>query len=219
MALLAGCARRDEAGDQITVQTVPKEASPVALAIPAMPDTAAPDASTPDLSAPGASAPAMSTPGMQALPGMAEFVAATPTPKWSPPANWQAMPPNPMRKGTWQAPAPADAKDAQPVEISVNVFQGQLGGLLANVNRWHGQVGLPEDVTDANMADSVKTITMDGRQAQLVSLDGPNGQSLEGVIVSLPDRVWTFHMLGSTATVTAQRAAFRAFLDSVKWQD
>jgi hypothetical protein len=154
---------------------------------------------------------------MSALPGMAEFTAATPTPKWSPAANWAAVPLTSTRKGSWRAPA--DAAADQQVEISVTVFQGNLGGLLANVNRWRGKVGLPGDLTDANLADNVKTISLDGRDAQMVELDGPAGQSLDGVLVIRPDRVWSLLLSGSTDAVKAQRAAFRAFLDSIQWQD
>ena len=156
---------------------------------------------------------------MAALPGMAEFVAGTPAPKWSPPADWKLQPADPARKATWQVPPPAGAANAQPAELSVNVFQGQLGTLLANVNRWRGQVGLPSDLTEDKLSDNVKNVTIDGRAAQLISVDGPDGKSLEGALIFLPTKTWSFRLFGSTATVAPQRAAFRAFLDSVKWQD
>ncbi len=167
----------------------------------------------------GTGGPSMAgpAPGMNALPGMAEFTAATPTPKWTPAANWAAVPLTATRKGSWKAPA--DAPADQQVEISVTVFQGNLGGLLANVNRWHGKVGLAEDVTDANLGDNVQNLTLGGRAAQMVSLDGPKGESLDGVLVILPDRVWSLLLSGSTDAVKAQRPAFRAFLDSIQWQD
>jgi len=171
------------------------------------------DATTPAL--PG-TAPAMGAPGMQALPGMAEFTAATPTPQWAPPVDWATVPLTATRKGSWLAPASAP-KDQQ-AEISVTVFQGNLGGLLANVNRWRGQVGLDGDLTDANLAQNIQNITLDGRAAQLVTLDGPAGKSLDGVLVILPDRVWSLVLRGNTDVVKSQRAAFRAFLDSIKWQ-
>jgi hypothetical protein len=151
---------------------------------------------------------------MTALPGMAEFTADNPTPQWSPPADWVADPPNPVRKGSWQVPGSAGAA---PVEISVNVFAGQLGGLLANVNRWRGQVGLEPTLTDDTLSTCVANITIGGLPAQLVTLDGPNGLSLEGAFVFLPDRVWSFRLTGPTPAVNAQRPAFRAFLASIQW--
>jgi hypothetical protein len=195
--LLAGC-KPHSADDDIRVETVPKEA-PAAVA---------------GGNATMAAGPTMA--GMTALPGMTEFVAATPTPQWSPPAGWIAQPPNPVRKGTWLAPGPAGAANA---EVTVNVFAGQLGGLLANVNRWCGQVGLSPDLTEDHLGDDAHDLTIGGRAGELISLDGSGGQSLEGAFVFLPDRVWSFRMIGPTATIAAQRANFRAFLDSVQWQD
>lgn len=194
--------------DTIRVDIVPKETpAPVATA-PALPE------GHPAIAG-GTTTPAPAN--MGALPGMAEFTAATPTPKWSPPADWAPGAMTATRKGSWVAPAGA-AKDQQ-AEITVTVFQGSLGGLLANVNRWRGRVGLPTDLTEARLDENVQNVTFDGRKTQLVSLDGPNGQSLDGVLVFMPDKVWSLLLAGPTAPVKAQRASFRAFLDGIKWQD
>jgi hypothetical protein len=209
--VLAGCGKSASI-PEISVQHVPKEQ-------PAPGSSTVASAGTPGASMPGAVPAATSAPSMDALPGMAEFVAATPAPKWTPPADWKLQPPDPARKGTWSVPAPAGAVNAQAAELSVNVFPGQLGTLLANVNRWRGQVGLASDLTEERLGENVKNITIDGRAAQLISVDGPDGKSLEGALIFMPSKTWSFRLFGSTATVTAQRPAFRAFLDSVKWQD
>lgn len=224
--LLAACSRGGD-GD-IRVEHTPKEDAPppanmadqpavTPLPIPASADSLPPG--HPPIASTTPAAPSMSGgSSMTALPGMTEFVAANPTPKWSPPADWVADPPNPVRKGSWTIPPASNAPaGAQPAEISVNVFQGQLGGLLANVNRWRGQVGLDPTLTDATLATCVASLTIGGLPAQLITLDGPDGRSLEGAFVFLPDRVWSFRLTGPTPVVTAQRPAFRAFLDSVQW--
>jgi len=208
------CACKPNSDDAIRVDRVPKETEqPIANTTST---TQLPDGHPAINNA--AATPAMAgTGGMTALPGMAEFTAATPTPKWSPPADWVADEPNPMRKGSWHAPASA-AKDKQ-AEIAISVFSGQLGGLLLNVNRWRGKVGLAGDVTNAQLPQSVQNITIGGRTAQLLSLDGPDGQSLDGVLVILPDKVWSLLLSGPTDAVKAERPAFRAFLDGIQWQD
>lgn len=212
MALsLVAC--KPKTDDAIRVEHVPKEVPPpvVAAAAPALP------AGHPAIASGTAPTPAMGAPGMGALPGMAEFTAATPAPKWTIPTEWASGSMTATRKGSWVAPANA-AKDQQ-AEITVTVFQGSLGGLLANVNRWRGRVGLPADLTEARLGENVQDVTFDGRKAQLVSLDGPNGQSLDGVLVFMPDKVWSLLLAGPTPVVKAQRANFRAFLDGLKWQD
>ncbi len=188
------------------------------LSLPASTDSLPPG--HPPIAASSTGAPPLSMPGgstKSAHPGKAEFSPANPTPKWSPPADWVADPPNPVRKGSWTIPAPAGSPASAATEIYVSVFQGQLAGLLANVNRWRGQVGLEPNLTDATLSTCVTNITIGGLPAQLITLDGPAGQSLEGALIFLPDRVWTFRLSGPTAAVTAQRPAFRAFLDSVQW--
>ena len=206
--------------DVIRVEQVPKEVASAPVAN--LPTTTSTDPSLSSLP-PGHPAIPNDTPsmnpaptvGMQAIPGMAEFTAATPAPKWAPPAEWVIQPGDAMRKSTWKTP---DAGDGT-AEISVNVFQGELGGLLANVNRWRGQVGLSANLTEARLSENVQNITVDGRAAQLVAVDGPDNKSLSGLLVFLPDHVWSIKMAGPTKTVQAQRANFRAFIDSIKWQD
>lgn len=201
-ALLAAACKPKE-DDSIHVERVPKERPPGAVGGTSLP--------------PGHPAIATQTPGMEVLPGMAEFTAATPTPKWSAPAEWVPQALTVTRKGSWIFP-PNTGADNQ-AEISVTVFQGNLGGLLANVRRWRGRVGMTTDVSDDVLNHDVTNFAIDGRQTSLVSLDGPSGQSLDGALVIMPDRVWSFVLFGSTPVVKAQRSNFRAFLDSVKWQD
>jgi hypothetical protein len=211
LAALVSCGCKPKSDDSIRVEKVPKETVTALAASPDLP------AGHPAVAG-GTAAPSMAGPGsMGALPGMAEFTAATPTPKWTPPADWAAEALTATRKGSWRAPASA-AADKQ-AEISVSVFQGQLGGLLANVNRWRGKVGLTADLPQERLSENVQNLTLNGRAAQLVSLDGPAGQSLDGVLVFMPDKVWSLLMSGPTDTIKSQRAEFRAFLDSIQWQD
>jgi hypothetical protein len=210
VAALAAGGCKPKGDDSIRVERVPKET--------AQPIVASSDLPAGHPAIPGGTTPTMAGPaGMAALPGMAEFTASTPTPKWSPPAEWAAEALTATRKGSWRAPANAAAD--QQAEISVSVFEGKLGGLIENVNRWRGKVGLPADLTDANLSENTQNLTLNGRAAQLVSLDGPNGQSLDGVLIFMPDKTWSLLLSGPTDAVKSQRAAFRAFLDSIQWQD
>ncbi len=208
---LGGC--KPKSDDSIRVEKVPKEMAPSPMAA----DLPVGHPLIGDGSMPAPAGPA-ATGGMGgALPGMAEFTAATATPKWAPPADWAPVGLTATRKGSWRAPINATAD--QQVEISVSVFQGQLGGLLANVNRWRDRVKLPADLTEARLGENVQNVTLNGRAAQLISLDGPSGQSLDGVLVFQKDRVWSLLLSGPTAAVKNERAGFRAFLDSIQWQD
>ena len=50
---------------------------------------------------------------------------------------WVVKPPAPMRKATFGVPAGSAEAD-----LSITAFPGDVGGELANINRWRGQVGL-----------------------------------------------------------------------------
>ena len=85
--------------------------------------------------------------GPAAAPGAAgdNSMAATAVPTgsnsltWTAPAGWTAMPDRPMRKATFAV----KGADGAAADLSITSFPGDTGGLLANLNRWRGQVGLP----------------------------------------------------------------------------
>ncbi|MFU8827965.1 MAG: hypothetical protein ACNA8P_00865 [Phycisphaerales bacterium] len=57
---------------------------------------------------------------------------------WVLPQGWVVVPgERPMRLATVEAPDPDG-----PVEVAITRFPGRVGGDLANVNRWRGQMGL-----------------------------------------------------------------------------
>ncbi|MES1194548.1 MAG: hypothetical protein ABUL65_01550, partial [Opitutus sp.] len=58
---------------------------------------------------------------------------------WTAPADWTAKAPGAMRKGSFTVKG-ADGSEA---DLSITAFPGDTGGLLANLNRWRGQISLP----------------------------------------------------------------------------
>ena len=68
---------------------------------------------------------------MRPLPGMAEQAAAAGELQYTVPAGWRQLPASGIRKATLQV------DDA---ELSVLVFPGDVGGELANINRWRSKL-------------------------------------------------------------------------------
>ncbi|MDP0495375.1 MAG: hypothetical protein Q7Q73_04120 [Verrucomicrobiota bacterium JB024] len=207
--LLSGCS-----DEPVTTTRIPKEERPV----PSMP---MPGAQSAQGAAPAAApagqpgAGAQPSMGMTALPGMAEQAAAFATPAWSVPADWEAQPLGTMRKGSWKVPGP----DGTSAEVSVLVFPGDVGGDLANVNRWAGQVGLPP-MSEAQLASERQAhafTTAGGDTGFYVHFDGPAGQSITGAIVPHAGASWFFKLMGDTALVQAQTPAFLDFVRSVRF--
>jgi hypothetical protein len=72
---------------------------------------------------------------------------------WKTPEGWTEVPPSEMRVASFKV-AGADGKLA---DVSVVPLPGMAGTDTANVNRWRGQVGLP-DATDDELQKSAETV-------------------------------------------------------------
>ncbi|MBC2593384.1 hypothetical protein H5P28_03835 [Ruficoccus amylovorans] len=197
--LLSGCS-----DEQVTTYRVPKEERPDL--------TATVPAATPASTSPGQ--PGMSGPAMTEMPGLAAQTSGFQAPQWSAPADWQAQPLGSMRKGSWTVSTGSGS-----AEISVLAFPGNVGGDLANINRWANQVGLgamsPAQL-DSERAAHTFTIAS-GEQGFYVHLDGPSGQSIAGAIITHGGASWFYKMMGDTATVQAQTPAFLEFVRSSRF--
>ena len=97
----------------------------------------------------------------------------------------------------------------------------QMADVGANVRRWAGQVGLAS-LSDDSLEEMVSEVTIDGSQASLVKLIGPEESSPRKAMLAamLPrekdGKVWFFKMVGDASLVEGQQQQFRAFLESVQ---
>ena len=149
---------------------------------------------------------------MQVLPGMAEAAAAAPGFSYTVPDGWEEYPAQSVRKANFRV-----ADESGRAEIAVTTFPGDVGGLLANVNRWRGQVGL--DPIQENALDAlIQPTSISNHRGTLVSLQGPS-ESILGGILSFHGSTWFFKMQGATGTVNAQADAMDTFLASIAIED
>jgi hypothetical protein len=155
-----------------------------------------------------APSPAVDSSRMEVLPGMAEAAERAPGLDYNVPEAWEEFPPQSIRKANFRV-----SDESGSAEIAVTVFPGDVGGKLANVNRWRGQIGL--DLVDSEgMGQIVRPTTISERDADLVTLEGAT-ESILGGILSLNDSTWFFKMQGAKGTVSNQAAAMEDFLRSV----
>ncbi len=126
---------------------------------------------------------------------------------WTAPPEWKPKPGSAMRKGSYAIAGPEGTAD-----LGITAFPGDVGGNLANVNRWRGQLGLPPvDSLDG----AVEPLNVNGL-AMLV-FDGANdGNRMIGAIVPRPDETWFFKLTGPDALVARTKPAFIEFLKTVK---
>lgn len=142
---------------------------------------------------------------MRPLPGMAEQAAAAGELQYTVPAGWRELPSTGIRKATLQV---------EGAELSVLVFPGDVGGELANVNRWREQIGLA--AVEANALPTIsKELSISELPARYVNLIGPE-KSIKGAILPVNGRTWFFKLFGATNSVQANEAGLLEFLDSVQ---
>ncbi len=198
-ALLAACSR-----PAVETYRVPKET--VAAAPAATPAMSAP---APAAGAPAAGAPA----GGGSMANTPVATASGPGLTWKAPAGWTEKPASAMRKGSFSVPG-----DGVEGDLSITAFPGNVGGDLANLNRWRGQLSLPP-VTEAEFATTRQLLERNGLKMTVVEINGSGAtpQSILGAMIPLEGSTW-FVKLGPTpaALVAKQKANFMAFLDSIK---
>jgi hypothetical protein len=105
--------------------------------------------------------------------------------------------------------------DSGKAEVTVTSFSGNLGGLLANVIRWRGQVELPP-IDDNELPRIAQPIEVGGEKGNYVDVAGPQKRIL-GVLVKHEDQTWAFKMLGPVDLVGKHKSEFEAFVKSVRF--
>src|SRR6185437_3960917 len=139
--------------------------------------------------------------------------AAPPGIEWKVPSDWTAEGGNGPLLARFETAGGA-------IEIKVSTFAtGNFGSLTDNLNRWHGEVGLP-DVTAAEARDVAPTIL--GQRAWTIydfSSPASAGANAKRVIVGQTEeqgQTYFFKMLGPANAVAQQKPSFEKFLASVE---
>ena len=149
-----------------------------------------------------------------AADGSAPFAGANPelprrstgTVAWTVPPEWRSVASDqPMRLATF---------DAGGAEVTVAAFPGAVGGNLANVNRWRGQIGL--DPVDEPALGSLLSISRSGTtEVAILAMEGKDGKVMLGAIVTPGDgQTWFVKSVTDAARAQALRPAFEAFARS-----
>jgi hypothetical protein len=135
---------------------------------------------------------------------------------WAVPEGWKELPGTSMRFATLVV-----SEDPK-VELTVIPLAGDSGTLLANVNRWEGQIGAKPS-TEQELAKVVTRIEVHKHPVDVVDLLGPEGasprQRMLGAILQHEGRTWYFKLQGPQAIVDQQKEKFDAFVRSIHFDD
>jgi hypothetical protein len=136
----------------------------------------------------------------------------------------------------WQPPA--HWNETEPAQFSLINFEAQHGddkavisvtklakgtGLLDNVNRWRGQLGLG-GIGQDQLAEATQPFEVDGNRGTYVELSGTHDgrpTTTLGVIHSLSYRslpeMWFYKITGDTEAVMREKEAFREYVRSARY--
>lgn len=202
LSLLAGCERSEP-----TSYLIPKEDRGVDMPSPATdPAKQAPAPSNSSGTA------ASSAGNMRVLPGMQEAADQAGEIRYEVPEGWEELEPSGIRKANFRV-----ADTGGSAELTVLTFPGDVGGRLANINRWRGQIGLPP-ATPEELPNFTESYTISAHRGLYVRLEG-GAQSIIGGLLPFHGNTWFFKLMGDTETVLANEDAVKAFLDSVRLVD
>ncbi|HWD21415.1 MAG TPA: hypothetical protein VHB20_19265 [Verrucomicrobiae bacterium] len=144
-----------------------------------------------------------------------ETSAAGDAPRWNPPASWREQTAGPMVLKSYTAGADGAAT------VSISSFPGDVGGTLANVNRWRGQLGLAP-ITQADLPTAAKSINAGGGQGTLVDFTGVFAKTgkparMVAAIVPVNGQMWFYKLVGDETAVGGEKDNFVKFVEGVQY--
>jgi hypothetical protein len=165
------------------------------------------------------SAPATAMAGADPHAAMMEPSAATvPAAAGTPvPAGWKELPPSQFLLAKYLI----QGADGAQADVNISMMGGTGGGLVANVTRWRGQLGLPplSEEDFSKQAQSVETPWGKGTLIDMTGTDAKTGKKarLIGVIAPDGDNTWFYKLMGDEQVVEQQKDAFTKFIQSAKF--
>jgi len=159
---------------------------------------------------PPAAAPHPGMAGSGDMSGTAVVKADGPGLTWTAPTQWQNKGASGVRKATFVV--------GDGAELAVTAFPGNVGGELANVNRWRGQLQVAP-ISDAELPGNVTRFDVGGLQVGVVDILGGTADKparMLGAFVPSGGATWFFKLIGPDAIVAKEKPTFLAFLQSLK---
>jgi hypothetical protein len=126
---------------------------------------------------------------------------------WKTPDGWIEQPTPSMLLASYSVPGKAGGK----ADVTVSMFPGDVGGVLANVNRWRRQLGLPP-VTENDLSKTTSQMDVGNAKATVVDMTGQDGaKAMYAMIVPRDGNTWFYKMTGDPAALADQKKSFVEF--------
>lgn len=131
---------------------------------------------------------------------------------WTTPAGWKELAGNGMRAASFELP-----KSAGKAEVTVVALPGDVGGELANVNRWRGQLALPP-YSEEQLAGARASVRSRVGTVLVYDFTGTGGKKTRLVagMIQVSGTMWFFKLTGDADAVAAAKPAFVKLLEGLK---
>jgi hypothetical protein len=155
--------------------------------------------------------------GSMMAPAGAAAASGQAKPNWETPSGWKEIPGGQFLVAKFVLAGAANTQ----ASVNVSMSPGDGGGMLANVNRWRGQLGLGPEA-EADLAKELQSIDLPGGKAMLADIvgqDAKTGQKahLLAVVVPRSGETWFYKLMGDAQIVEREKDAFMKFLQTVKY--
>ncbi|MDF7798479.1 hypothetical protein P4C99_03345 [Pontiellaceae bacterium B1224] len=125
------------------------------------------------------------------------------------PDGWTENPGSGMRKASYSIEGTA---------IDFYLTSLSVGDVPSNVNRWRGQVGLP-DVSAEEITEDVQVFTAGGHEVSYIEIyNEEGGKGIIAAIIDLSPSYWYFTAKGSVDELQAKASEIRGFLESIQFE-
>lgn len=124
------------------------------------------------------------------------------------PQGWQQVQPGRMILHSFSTPSGA--------MVNVSAFPGDVGGVVMNVNRWRGQLGLGA-ATEEQINSALKADKLGSVDAQRVDLANAS-QRLIVTFGMVDGKTWFIKFTGTTEQIDEAMSGFDQFVKSVNWK-
>ena len=126
----------------------------------------------------------------------------------TPPPDWKPAPVTGMRKACFRMQA-----DGQAIEVTVIPAGGDL---LANVNRWRGQLKL-DPLDQRQLTDSSRNVNAGKLSGKYIAIPGASETILAAIFPDAGRGSWFVKLRGDAKLADSQQEAFKSFVSSLRF--
>jgi hypothetical protein len=133
---------------------------------------------------------------------------ATHQPTWDAPEHWKQKPATQIRIGNYEV----SNNEGKVLDFSITSFPGDVGGLLANVNRWLEQVEINK-TDEKGLSQYLSDRTIDEKPGKLVVAESET-KALYAAIIFHKGRSWFLKLMGDISLAQVEKENFLGLVDS-----